>query len=304
MALAFLASTANASLIPRAFGNYRNGGWDGGSGWDAWDDGAGDRSNPRTFFNGQPQSGESGAYYPLSLGSFENRNIDFSKAATARIAHAALAASAFVFFFPVGAMAMRLLPGRLALVVHALCQLFAFMIFIAAAGIGLWMCVYIRSSDFDLTRMYHPIIGIVIFCLLFIQPIGGILHHMGYKRHGGRTGISYLHIWLGRLLITFGMINGGLGLMLANNASRGKVIAYGVVAGIMWVLWVLTAIFGRMRRTRRAKEAKQGHVNGSKGVATDGAAPVNGGANGVARAATPPPVASGAADVQKEERFA
>lgn len=55
------------------------------------------------------------------------------------------------------------------------------------------------------------------------------------------------------------MINGGLGLLLAYDAplgfapSRGQVIAYGIVAGIMWLFWVTAAILGERRRSIAGK---------------------------------------------------
>jgi len=61
----------------------------------------------------------------------------------------------------------------------------------------------------------HPIIGIVLFVLLFFQPLLGFLHHFMFKKHGRRMVWSYGHIWLGRIIITLGIINGGLGLQLA-----------------------------------------------------------------------------------------
>jgi hypothetical protein len=93
---------------------------------------------------------------------------------------------------------------------------------------------------------------------MFFQPIGGILHHLGFKRHGQRTLVSHLHIWLGRILITLGIINGGLGLLLASKSPRRaspdvlrpRHIAYGIFAGVMWILWVIVAVFGELRRRR------------------------------------------------------
>jgi len=117
------------------------------------------------------------------------------------------------------------------------------------------------------------LIGLVLFCLLFFQPIGGILHHLGYKRHGQRTIISHGHIWLGRILITLGMINGGLGLRLADNATRGEEIAYGVVAGVMWLIWMACAVLGEIRRSRTkgpvpiAKDGHEAHATNGHGHA-------------------------------------
>lgn len=52
-----------------------------------------------------------------------------------------------------------------------------------------------------------------------------------------RTIITHAHIWLGRIIITMGMINGGLGLQLTG-VSTGSYIAYGVVVGLFWLTWM------------------------------------------------------------------
>ena len=101
----------------------------------------------------------------------------------------------------------------------------------------------------------HPIIGIVLFVLLFFQPLLGFLHHFMFKKHGRRMVWSYGHIWLGRIIITLGIINGGLGLQLAKRTrigaqSNGQVVAFSVVAAIMWVAYVLAALIGENRRRR------------------------------------------------------
>ena len=56
------------------------------------------------------------------------------------------------------------------------------------------------------------------------------------------------------------MINGGLGLLLAYDAplgfapSRDQVIAYGVIAAIMWLLYVSAAVIGERRRSIAGKK--------------------------------------------------
>ena len=82
------------------------------------------------------------------------------------------------------------------------------------------------------------------------------MHHVLFKKYSHRTLWSYAHIWVGRIAITLGIINGGLGLLLAGNSPDGE-IAYGVVAGVMWVTWVAAAIWGEMRRKKAAKLAEQ-----------------------------------------------
>jgi hypothetical protein len=56
------------------------------------------------------------------------------------------------------------------------------------------------------------------------------------------------HVALGRTLITLGIINGGLGLRFSDNTRGGK-IAYGIVAGVMWITWMAVAVTkGRSKR--------------------------------------------------------
>ena len=107
----------------------------------------------------------------------------------------------------------------------------------------------------------HPIIGILVFVLLFFQPLLGVVHHIQFKKHARRTVWSHAHLWLGRVVVTLGMINGGLGLLLASDApaftgfrpSTPQVVAYGVVAGVMWLAWVAAAVVGERRRAVAAK---------------------------------------------------
>jgi hypothetical protein len=174
------------------------------------------------------------------------------------IAHGVLAALAFVLFFPLGSILIRLGTFRGVWLVHGIFQLFAYIVYIVAFGLGVWM---VNNIPYNLLNTYHPIIGIVLFTLLFFQPILGYIHHVQYKKHSRRTIWSYGHIWLGRIVITLGMINGGLGMLLASDApaflsfrpTRGQIVAYGVIAGIMWLLWVAAIVVGERRRRRRRR---------------------------------------------------
>lgn len=79
------------------------------------------------------------------------------------------------------------------------------------------------------------------------------MHHLRFKQTGARSFWSYAHLINGRVCITVGIINGGLGFMLAQNTHSGMV-AYAVVAALMWFAYVVTAIIGELRRnvpTRR-----------------------------------------------------
>jgi len=165
------------------------------------------------------------------------------------MAHGILASLAFVIFLPVGGILIRLGSFRGLVWVHAALQLTGYVFFIAAFGIGVYMAKQIRRIN-----NVHPIIGIVVFALLFFQPILGLLHHWMFRKYSRRVVWSYGHLWLGRIIITLGIINGGLGLRLANNSHSGE-IAYGVVAAVMWLAYVVSAVVGEMRRRKARKNS-------------------------------------------------
>jgi len=49
------------------------------------------------------------------------------------------------------------------------------------------------------------------------------------------------------------MINGGLGLLLADNATRGAYITYGVVAAVIWLTYIAIVAFAEVRTRKDAK---------------------------------------------------
>jgi len=53
--------------------------------------------------------------------------------------------------------------------------------------------------------------------------------------------------------VTLGIINGGLGLMLSENTVKGE-IAYGVVAGVMWLTWLAVVVWSNSRSGNSAGE--------------------------------------------------
>jgi hypothetical protein len=114
--------------------------------------------------------------------------------------------------------------------------------------------------------MYHPVIGLIVFGLITLQPIGGCLGHLRYKRTGRSSILSSLHVWIGRFVITLGMINGGLGLLLAGNSTHSQQVAYGVVAGFMWLVMML---IGCCLRGARRKEPTKAAVEDSTYAAGD-----------------------------------
>lgn len=88
--------------------------------------------------------------------------------------------------------------------------------------------------------------------LVFPQPFTGWLHHRFFLKTFSRTAWSYFHIWLGRIIVTLGIINGGFGLQLAGNSNSGN-IAYSVIGGVIWVVYVACAIWGEMKKAKQNK---------------------------------------------------
>jgi hypothetical protein len=222
-------------------------------------------------------NGDYGSNNGASLSSFgfglgaSNASFDYASALQYRSIHGIVAAVAFAFLFPLGSILMRVAHlGPHTWVLHGLVQLVAYALYTAAAGLGLHLVSIVRipsSSNNNTTSLLdmaatnaHPIIGIVLLGVLFFQPLLGLLHHRRFKRLGTRTWVSHAHLWTGRFGITLGIVNGGLGLALAG-ATGAPVIAYAIIAGVMWVLWLLAAGFGEYRRAR-AQDKEGGYANG------------------------------------------
>ena len=119
--------------------------------------------------------------------------------------------------------------------------------------VGLW-----TLTDCPQIHKYHPIIGLTIIVGLFFQPIFGALHHAVYVKEGRKSIWSYLHVWWGRIFITFAFIQGGLGLKFADNTTGGE-IAYGVVAGIIWLVWISVAVWHDLKK-QQPPEASEKRV--------------------------------------------
>jgi len=164
-------------------------------------------------------------------------------------AHGILAALAFVVLFPSGAIAVRLASFRFVVAFHAAFQVFAYLVYIAAFGLGVTL-----AKDLEVLNTHHPIIGIVVFVLLFLQPFLGFTHHAMFKKHQARTAVSHAHIWVGRIAIALGIVNGGLGFRLANRLGMGSnsgKIAYAVIAAIFGAAWIVSIVIGERKRARQ-----------------------------------------------------
>lgn len=176
-------------------------------------------------------------------------------------AHGALASLAFVAVFPIGALLVRLSHLNNLPWIHGTIQIFGYILFLAAAGLG----IYIATASSRLNEP-HAVIGILLLAVLSFMPFLGALHHKVYKRLQKRTLWSYVHIFTGRVAIILGIVNGGLGLHLAE-ARTSYVVAYGILAGGMGGFY-LGVIFHEMKRGRKAKVGAGG-LGEAKGRGTE-----------------------------------
>ncbi|KAH8701671.1 hypothetical protein BGW36DRAFT_355826 [Talaromyces proteolyticus] len=205
----------------------------------------GNSDNPFLNFSSQSTSGSAQALTDVSGQSIDRR----------RIAHATIMIIVMVVFFPMFALGLHIIPSSRTVVIHAWLQLGTLAFAIAGFGIGISIAV-----DLQLTGSYHPIIGIVVMSyLILFQPIMGFLQHRYFHKKGKKSIFAYLHRWLGRAIITLGIINAGLGFRITGISSFatpvGAVVAYGVVAGIIWVVYTLTVAFSPRKKPHGSSAA-------------------------------------------------
>lgn len=179
------------------------------------------------------------------------------------VAHAVLACLAFGLVFPLGGIMIHIMSFKSLLWTHGILQVFGFITYSIAFGFGLQIALHPNSVSFHIQiprssltitqdRLHdaHPIIGILLFCLLSFQAPLGYIHHAAYKQRHTRTIWSHLHLWIGRSSVLLGIVNGGLGFRLSNHSRTGSII-YGVFASLMGIAYAIASLVGERRRANR-----------------------------------------------------
>ena len=164
--------------------------------------------------------------------------------------HAVFASLVFALFMPMAAILIRICTFRGVLWVHSGFMVTSWLMSIISLGTGIWMAQFTGDLHDP-----HAIIGFVIIGGCAIQPITGWIHHKLYKCHGRPNAATYTHVWLGRVLVTVGAINGGLGFNLSWNTPKSAIIGYSIGAAIVWITWMST-IFQSSVRSRGKKEGE------------------------------------------------
>lgn len=78
-----------------------------------------------------------------------------------RTVHGVLAAVAFVVVFPLGAVALRLLPGRLGFWVHAVAQTAGWVLFVVAAALGFVLLREVGNGGSLLVSFFFLLRGLI-----------------------------------------------------------------------------------------------------------------------------------------------
>ncbi|KAL8718988.1 MAG: hypothetical protein Q9225_003946 [Loekoesia sp. 1 TL-2023] len=182
-----------------------------------------------------------------------------SKLRNILIAHGVIMSLAWVIFFPLGAILIRTISARNVIHIHSITQSFAYVLAVTGMGLG----VYVAVNPESVIDQYHPVIGLVVIGLATIQPILGSIHHRIYRTKRQRTWWAVAHVTLGRLVVTLAIINGGLGLRMAENTRAGEIV-YGVVAGVIWLVWMAIAVRAEAKKYRaRGLVDGEKHINGN-----------------------------------------
>ncbi|KXJ90839.1 hypothetical protein Micbo1qcDRAFT_163485 [Microdochium bolleyi] len=152
------------------------------------------------------------------------------------LVHAVIMVLVFVGAFPFGAFILRLGGWVRA---HAVLQGLAGILFIVGASLGMSISgMYNRTRKFNSA---HQVVGLIIFIFVFGQFTLGVLHHRNFKKTQQKTKLAPIHVWLGRLILVLGVINGFLGFTLSQ-AVFYNYILLGLVLAIFPLFGVILAI--------------------------------------------------------------
>lgn len=172
--------------------------------------------------------------------------------------HGIIMSIVFLIGFPIGSVLMPLIGKWL---VHAGWQIIVFA--------GMWVGFGIGKIAADRNGQWfnepHVQLGLAICLLMILQPVLGWLHHCNFVRHQKRTPVSHGHLWYGRALMIIGIINGGIGLQLAE-ASTGLIVAYAVVGVVVFLSYVAGAVRKEMMRQKGKKGMEQIDCNSSSAL--------------------------------------
>jgi H+/Cl- antiporter ClcA len=230
--------------------------------------------------NGYPHSGNYNTGPPSNHPSFSAKTRE--KFHMMIVSHAIMACLAWAFFIPLGGILLRLnLRSPWILRIHMILQMTSYFAYVASVGLGIYLFQKLSGSFFDMWKDPHGPLGIAILAMGFIEPVLGWVHHKIFKsrmaalkasqdsKAPGRTAPGHVHLWMGRLLIVLGIINGGLGIRLTarvgyqhKNITRNASIGYGVGTGVMFLLYAISVIIFEIRKAGAQTSSVAVHRSG------------------------------------------
>lgn len=170
---------------------------------------------------------------------------------------------AFVIFFPLGAIIIRFLGKLLPVPVqlHYGVQIFAIVAVLASMALGVQASIGMQFINFRTFPPPNPAdnvdqrFGIIIIALLPIQLFFGWYHHHRFvlDQPSSRRWFTHVHLWLGRLVIVFGLANCGFGLREAY-VSGIYVVVWWVVCGVLAIAYAVASFLTFRHRARRTGE--------------------------------------------------
>ncbi|XMA17515.1 hypothetical protein WAI453_010306 [Rhynchosporium graminicola] len=138
----------------------------------------------------------------------------------AGIIHGAVLGASFMMFYPIGVVIIHGSSLRNAFTYHWILEVSLTTTCILTIGSG----VYLSPSGVKF-RDYlgmHQMLGGLVCCGLILQILSGYRHHVTFLRTIRKSWWSHGHIWLGRVVLTLGVVNTKLGLDCSG--SQGRVV--------------------------------------------------------------------------------
>ena len=153
-----LTATLPATLAHPALAQF--GGWGGGS--------------SGTGYSGYGGSGDGDGDSGLGFGS--GAGLDYNTAMRRRAAHGIMATIAFVILFPLGAIFLRVIPGRWSVRIHYFVQILAWLLYIVGFALGVVLLRMIPSQGGE--SLVSGYLGVLPASLALIAGSGCVLRRV------------------------------------------------------------------------------------------------------------------------------
>ncbi|TVY94423.1 hypothetical protein LAWI1_G000753 [Lachnellula willkommii] len=126
--------------------------------------------------------------------------------------HACIMILAFVGLMPIGILVLRVMDSPKW---HGVNQTLSVVVALVGACVGIYAgTMFNRTKNFNSA---HQILGLMVIVLMIGQFVVGFMHHRMYKKTQAPTKLAPIHVWLGRIVIIAGIVDGFLGFPLALN---------------------------------------------------------------------------------------